>query len=81
MDAVMEKRYYRIPVPQIAYLRFTLESYDGLGTVRTLDREGAVVEIAFPPSMKEEACALLEALCIECAMVELSEPPEDIPPL
>lgn len=64
----MLKSYYSLPRRQIGYLRFILESYDGLAFVSTLDNRQALVEIAYPASRCEDAQALLAALVEECAM-------------
>lgn len=78
----MLKKYYCLSRKQIGYLRFILESYDGLGFVRTLDSRQALVEIAYPASRRTDAEALLAALVAECAMTAV-EPPAaaDLPSL
>ncbi len=82
MSAPFLKRYFTLPPAQIAFLRFTLESYDGLAFARSLDGRAALVEIAYPPSRRGEAEALLAALTAECAMTEVPPPPEGTyPPL
>ncbi len=67
----LTKRCYRISKAEIGYLRFILESYDGLAFVRTLDGREALVEIAYPPSRSVDAEALLSALAGECGMAEV----------
>ncbi len=42
------KKYFRLPREQIGFLRFILESYDGLAFARTLDSRLALVEVAYP---------------------------------
>ena len=69
-----EKRHFLLPRGEIGYLRFILESYDGLAFVRTLDPRQALVEIAFPPSRRKDAEALLVALADECAMQRVPPP-------
>jgi hypothetical protein len=71
------KLYFRIARAEIGYLRFILESYDGLAFVRTLDRREALVEIAFPASRRQDAEGLLAALTVECAMVAVPPPAAD----
>lgn len=70
----MLKTYYFLPRRQIGYLRFMLESYDGLAFVRTLDSRQALVEIAYPASRRGDAEALLAALVIECDMTATAPP-------
>lgn len=71
MGEILTKRCYRLAKTEIGYLRFILESYDGLAFVRTLDGREALVEIAYPPSRSADAEALLSALVSECNMAEV----------
>jgi hypothetical protein len=71
---ILAKRYFRLPRREIGYLRFILESYDGLAFVRTLDPQEALVEIAFPDSRRQDAGSLLSALIEELAMIETAPP-------
>ncbi|MEJ2201635.1 MAG: DUF4911 domain-containing protein [Desulfuromonadaceae bacterium] len=68
------KRFFQLPPAEIGYLRFILESYDGLAFVRTLDNRAALVEIAFPCSRCRDAEALLADLAVECSMTATSAP-------
>ncbi|PLX92597.1 MAG: hypothetical protein C0621_09180 [Desulfuromonas sp.] len=67
-------RRYLLPRQRIGYLRFLLESYDGLAYARTLDPQQAVVEIAWPPSRQQDVETLLATLACECLMSPLPEP-------
>ena len=79
---VFIKQVYRVSPAKIGFLRFLLESYDGLGFVRTLDSRQALVEIAYPPSRRRDAAALLAALAAELEMVAVPVPPSEFfPPL
>ncbi len=77
---VFTKRYFQLPRAEIGYLRFILESYDGLAFARTLDNRAALVEIAYSPSRDADAEKLLSALVVEAGLMEVSSP-EDVPPL
>lgn len=78
----LEKRYFHISREEIGYLRFILESYDGLAFVRTLDSREALVEVAFPVSRRADAEALLSSLADECSMLAVPAPaPGLYPPL
>ena len=77
MDDVFVQRIYRMPRAQIGYLRFILESYDGLAGLRTIDSREALVEVTYPPSRFEDAEALLAALAGEFPMEEVPEAPAD----
>jgi len=72
--AAFEKRYLRLPPAEIAWLRFVLESYDGLAFVRTLDGRDGLVEVAFPPSRRADAEALLAELCRGACTIEAGPP-------
>jgi len=74
------KRYFQMPRAEIGHLRFILESYDGLAFARTLDRQLALVEIAYPPSRVRDVEKLLDALSKEVGLQEVAAP-EEIPPL
>jgi hypothetical protein len=74
------KRYFQLPRSEIGYLRFILESYDGLAFARTLDKHGALVEIAYPPSRATDAESLLKAITAEIGL-QAAPAPQQIPPL
>ncbi len=81
-DTVFLKKYFLLPKAEIAYLRFILESYDGLAFVRTLDSAQALVEIAYPPSRSADAEHLLAELQKETGMTETAIPDDfDYTPL
>ncbi|MBN2428458.1 MAG: DUF4911 domain-containing protein [Deltaproteobacteria bacterium] len=75
---IFVKRYFNLSRTHIAYLRFILESYDGLAFVRTLDPRQAVVEIGYPQLRSRDAEELIQALGKEIDMTELAEIPRDI---
>jgi hypothetical protein len=82
MSTPFVKRYYQVPRAEIGYLRFILESYDGLIFMRTLDPHTALIEVAHPLSRRPDAEALLLALASEVSMDEVPAPlPENYPPL
>jgi hypothetical protein len=71
------KRYFNLPRREIGYLRFILESYDGLMFMRTLDASTGLVEVGYPPSRSADACGVLAALTRELAWRESSPPTGD----
>jgi len=75
-DDPFVKRYYRIVPEEIAWLRFVLESYDGLAFVRSLDGRQALVEVAYHPSRSDDAEPLLHSLIAESSMQPVTTPPE-----
>lgn len=68
------KKYFRLPREQIGFLRFILESYDGLAFARTLDSRLALVEVAYPPSRRTDAEALLASLVEDLPLEEAEAP-------
>jgi hypothetical protein len=74
MSEAMVKVCYRVEKKAIGYLRFTLEGYDGLGFIRTLDAGAGIVEIAWPASRGPDMCQLLAALAGEVSMQEVPKP-------
>jgi hypothetical protein len=74
------KRYFEMPRAEIGHLRFILESYDGLAFARTLDRQIALVEIAYHPSRVRDVEPLFKALAEEVGLHEVATP-ELVPPL
>lgn len=77
---IFTKRYFQIPRAEIGHLRFILESYDGLAFARTLDKQAALVEIAYSASRSGDVETLLLALTAEVGWQEVAAPRE-IPPL
>jgi len=53
---------FRVDRETIGYLRFTLESYDGMAMVTTRDPYAALIEVFMSPGCVETVLQLLEAL-------------------
>ncbi|MDH3999275.1 MAG: DUF4911 domain-containing protein [Desulfuromonadales bacterium] len=75
-----DKGYFRLPKREIGYLRFILESYDGLVFMRTIDSKQGLVEIAWPPVRAADAKVLIAAMGQEAGLAEV-DAPEEVPPL
>lgn len=60
MDTV--QWYFKINRRDIAYMKFILESYEGLGVLRTIDPRGGIVEVMVPPGLEEDMEMVLEGL-------------------
>ena len=60
MDSI--KRTFRVDRSEINYLRITLESYDGMAVVRTLDPHEAKIEIMISPGCEDLVSELLASL-------------------
>ncbi|MFC1524365.1 DUF4911 domain-containing protein [Thermodesulfobacteriota bacterium] len=52
----------RIAPSRIAYLKFILEGYDGLGIISTLDSTKGIVEIRYPNEVQPDIIQLLTAV-------------------
>ena len=78
--ASLEKRHFLLPRAEIGFLRFILESYDGLAFARTLDPRQGLVEITFPAGRRRDVEKLLGALAGEIGLQEVPAP-EMVPPL
>ena len=56
------KQSYRVERNQIHYIRWTVESYDGMATVSTVDPVEAVIEIKISPGCEEIILDLLDSM-------------------
>jgi len=52
----------RMPTRNILRFRFLVESYDGLANTRTIDKQAGLVELTYPPQMKDDLEVLLDSL-------------------
>jgi hypothetical protein len=69
-----QARYFRVERHDLVYLKFILEAYEGLATLSTVEREGAIVRIGYPHFSGGDLDALLHALGKEIAMTEVPQP-------
>ncbi len=65
--------FLRVPCKDIAYLKFIIESYEGMAVVRTIDPDQAIVELMIAPGWEEEVERVLEALRKEISIEEVHE--------
>lgn len=56
------KRIFRVDRRDINYLRSTIESYDGIAVVSTINPEAAVIEIQIAPGCEEQVFDLLDSI-------------------
>ena len=47
---------------KIGYIRFTIESYDGMALVTTIDPQKAIIELKISPGCEGMVLELMEAL-------------------
>ncbi len=59
------KKVFRVERADISYLRFTIESYDGMAVVRTLDPFKALIELQISPGCEEFVQELMTSLSKE----------------
>jgi hypothetical protein len=63
MERMKTRRHlFRVDRREINYLRITLESYDGMAIVRTLDPHTAIIEVLVSPGCEALFSELLTAL-------------------
>jgi hypothetical protein len=68
--------YLRIRREDIALLKFVIESYEGVGIVRTLDRKKATVVVLAMPDFLADVRAVLESLREHMDWHEIPAPEE-----
>ncbi len=56
------KHIFRVDRREMNYLRVTIESYDGMAVVRTIDPHAALIEIRIPPRGENMVFDLLTSL-------------------
>jgi len=56
------KRIFKVDREDIQYLRTTIESYDGMAVVRTVDPGEATIELLIAPGCEDLISRLLAAL-------------------
>ena len=60
----------------IAYLKFIIESYEGIGIVRTVDQKRAIVDLLVVEDSLQFARSILASLQQEVSLTEISRPPD-----
>jgi hypothetical protein len=56
------KHIFRVNRRDINYLRVTIESYDGMGVVRTIDPQAALIEVQVAPGCEVSFSELVNSL-------------------
>ena len=62
----------RVDRSEISYLRFIIESYDGLATLSTLDASTGMVELKIAPGCETEIKKIIQDLRNEILIEEMS---------
>ena len=66
-----QSKYFRLRREDIAYLKFIIESYDGMAVVRTKDPYEAIVELMVAPGWEKDLEGVLEGLRKEMTLEPL----------
>ena len=66
-----QSRYFRVPREEIAYLKFIIESYEGMAVVRTKDASEAIIELMVAPGWEEDLEEVLKDLKEEITIESL----------
>ena len=69
-------RFFQLPREKIVEFIFLLEGYEGLGIVRTLDRERGIIEVLLSSELEPEFNQWLENLSEELSIKEIPKPEE-----
>lgn len=68
--------YLELPPADIAFVKFILESYEGVGVMRTIDRTKALVVLMIAADFLDDARAILASLRSEVPWREVERPDE-----
>jgi len=68
--------YLRVERKDIAYIKFIVESHEGVGIVRTLNRHSAVIVILAAPDFEDTAREIVLALSERLLCEEIPRPAE-----
>ena len=70
----MISRFFRVPLPEIGYVRMIVEGYDGLAAVRSLGAGRGEIEWMVGEGMQDEADELARRLQQETGMCPIDRP-------
>lgn len=70
----MPSRFYRVPLPEIAYVRAIVEGYDGVAVVVAPDARRGEIELRIGEGLEDEALAIAARLKGEAGLVEIERP-------
>ncbi|MBE9547439.1 MAG: DUF4911 domain-containing protein [Proteobacteria bacterium] len=72
-SGVVEK-YLKLDRKDISYLQFIIESYEGLATVTTVDKNTAIVRLSIMPDFVSDIDKILNDLGKEIDFTPLTQP-------
>jgi hypothetical protein len=68
--------YFVVRPEDIAFVKFIVESYEGVGIIRTVDKKKAVIVVLVVEDFLAVARALFDSLRSEVAIAEIARPAE-----
>ena len=71
------KLHYRVDRREIGFIKFILEAYDGLATVKTLEPQTGLIEFQIAPGCEPDVEMVLEDLKRNIMMSKVDFPMED----
>jgi len=70
----VQRRWFRVPLEQIGYVRAIFEGYDGVAVISTPDPRRGEIEIAVGEGLEAEADQIVTRLIGEAGLIEIPEP-------
>jgi len=67
-------RFFQLPKDKIVEFIFLLEGYDGMGIVRTLDRDRGIIEVLIAPGDEKNFNLFLESVKTDLEVKEIERP-------
>jgi len=67
-------RFFQLPKDRIVEFIFLLEGYDGVGIVRTLDRDRGMIEVLIAPGMEKDFNLFLRSISSDLQVKEIEKP-------
>jgi len=66
--------FLRVRRADIAYIKFLIESYEGVGIIRTLDRHAAIIVLLAAPDFADTVRGIIAAMQQVIPCVEIPRP-------
>lgn len=66
--------YFRVERRDLVYLKFILEAYEGMSTLSTVEKSGAIVSLTIPEGFVDDMAQLVAELQREITLVEVARP-------
>lgn len=63
-------RYFQVNRHDLVYLKFILEAYEGMSTMTTVKRDGAIVRLTIPSGFAEDMQELLAEIASDIPLHE-----------